>query len=104
MTAHTKTTHTFWDTGQGALPMIKMLMRKTMMKKIHMKKRSMTLATFFHSAPFAHVALCSRKQLAMYSTFLISLSWCPQTHAYATAFSGQHSSSFGQPSRSPMDL
>lgn len=51
--------------GHAALPMIRMLMRKTMMKKIHMKNLSITLATFFHSAPLAQVALCSRKQLAM---------------------------------------
>lgn len=40
-------------------------MRKTMTKKIHMKNLSITLATFFHSATFTQVALCSRKQLAM---------------------------------------
>lgn len=59
--------------GHGALPMMRMLMRKTMIKKIHMKNLSMTLAIFFHSAPLAHVALCSLKQFAMYSTLRTSL-------------------------------
>lgn len=59
--------------AHGFLPMMRMLMRKTMIKKIHMKNLSITLATFFHSAPFAQVALCSRKQLAIYSTLRTSL-------------------------------
>lgn len=54
---------------QDAFAMMRMLMRKTMMKKIHMKNLSITLATFFHSAALTHVALCSRKQLAMNWTF-----------------------------------
>lgn len=36
---------------QAALPRTSTLMRKTMRKKTHMKNRSITLATFFHS-PF----------------------------------------------------
>lgn len=59
--------------GHFALPITRMLIRKTMTKKIHMKNLSITLAIFFHSAPLAHVALCSRKQLAMYSTLRTSL-------------------------------
>lgn len=50
--------------------MMRMLMRKTMTKNIHMKNLSITLATFFHSAALTHVAFCSRKQLAMYWMFL----------------------------------
>ncbi|KAG7263872.1 hypothetical protein CRUP_001205 [Coryphaenoides rupestris] len=48
-----------------------MLMRNTMMKKIHMKNLSITLATFFHSAPLAqvvkniqYIANCFREQRA----------------------------------------
>ncbi|TNN70521.1 hypothetical protein EYF80_019256 [Liparis tanakae] len=72
-----------------------MLMRKTMMKKIHMKNLSNTLAIFFHSAPLAHVALCSRKQLAIYSTLrtiLVSTPGKPlqntQGGEFAPLFSG----------------
>lgn len=53
-----------------ALAMMRMLMRKTMTKKIHMKNLSITLATFFHSATLTDVAFCSRKQFAMNWMFL----------------------------------
>lgn len=48
-----------------ALAMMRMLMRKTMTKNIHIKNLSITLATFFHSATLTEVAFCSRKQFAM---------------------------------------
>lgn len=45
---------------QMALPMMSRLMRNTMMKKSHIKKRSRTLATFFHSPMRLCVARWSR--------------------------------------------
>lgn len=65
--------HVTFLSGHGAFPMMRMLIRKTIMKKIHIKNLSITLAIFFHSAPLAHVALCSLKQLAIYSTLRTSL-------------------------------
>lgn len=50
---------------QAALPRTSTLMRKTIRKKTHMKKRSITLATFFHSPVRRWLARWRRKQLAM---------------------------------------
>ena len=50
---------------QAAWPRTSTLMRKTMRKKTHMKKRSITLATFFHSPVRRWAARWRRKQPAM---------------------------------------
>lgn len=50
---------------QAALPRTSTLMRKTMRKKTHMKNRSITLATFFHSLVRRWAARWRRKQPAM---------------------------------------
>lgn len=50
---------------QAALPRTSTLMRKTMRKKTHMKKRSITLATFFHSLVRRWAARWRRKQPVM---------------------------------------
>ena len=50
---------------QAAWPRTSTLMRKTMRKKTHMKKRSITLATFFHSPVRHWAARWRRKQPAM---------------------------------------
>lgn len=65
----------FISSIQTAFPIISKLIRKTMMKNIHIKKRSMTLATFRHSPFRLCVAFCSWKKLAMYSIFLKRLCW-----------------------------
>lgn len=64
---------------QMALPRMRMLMMKTMMKKSHMKKRSITLATFLHSPMRSCAARWSWYELVMYSMFL-HRPWCWHTH------------------------
>lgn len=68
--------------------MMMMLMMKTMAKKIHMKKRSITLATLFHSATLMQVERCSRKQLVMYSTLRISAAWSGDMNASSQQLGG----------------
>lgn len=46
-----------------------------MRKKTHMKKRSITLATFFHSAAWRWAVRCRRKTPAMYPTLLSTARW-----------------------------
>lgn len=65
--------------NQMALPRMRMLMMKTMIKKSHMKKRSITLATFLHSPMRSCAARWSWYELVMYSMFL-HRPWCWHTH------------------------